>query len=188
MSATGTVERDGRLRLFCALRLPDETLDRLAEWQNAELAGQEDVRVLARDHLHVTLAFLGSRAREDVAAISAALRDAASAAEPPLLQAERYRETRSVGMLVLAEEAARAVRLALDLQERLEGLGVYRREARPWLPHVTVVRFRTRPRLRPQVPDLGAFSPSDAALYYSVLRSGGAQYEIMDSFALGGRY
>ena len=28
-------------------------------------------------------------------------------------------------------------------------LGVYRREARPWLPHLTVLRFRERPRLRP---------------------------------------
>ena len=36
-----------------------------------------------------------------------------------------------------------------DLQERLERLGVYRREGRPWLPHLTVARWRERPRLRP---------------------------------------
>ena len=34
-------------------------------------------------------------------------------------------------------------------------LGVYRREGRPWLPHVTVARFRARPGLRLEPPPLG---------------------------------
>jgi 2'-5' RNA ligase len=63
---------------------------------------------------------------------------------------------------------------------------VYEREARPWLPHVTVARFRSRPRLDPAPPDLGVVSPSDAALYNSVLRSTGAQYVVLESVALGG--
>jgi 2'-5' RNA ligase len=98
---------------------------------------------------------------------------------------ERYRETRSVGMLVLNDLGGQATRLAEDLQGRLEGLGVYRREARPWLAHLTVVRFRERPRLQPPLPDLGEVSPSDAAAYHSVLRSSGAQYVVVESFALG---
>ena len=31
------------------------------------------------------------------------------------------------------------------LHERLEALGVYEREKRPWLPHLTVLRFREPP-------------------------------------------
>lgn len=185
MTLPRTVEGRDRLRLFCGLRFPDDALDRLVSWQRAELA-DADVRVVSREHLHVTLAFLGSHSAEEVPAISEALRDAAAAAEPPLLQALRYRETRSVGMVVLAETDDRAARLADDLQRRLEELGVYEREERPWLPHVTVARFRTRPRLDPAPPDLGAVSPSDAALYNSVLRSTGAQYVILESIALGG--
>ena len=61
----------------------------------------------------------------------------------------RYRETRSVGMLVLEDVGGAATALAADLGERLERLGVYRRENRPWLPHITVLRFRERPRLAP---------------------------------------
>ena len=76
--------------------------------------------------------------------------------------------------------------LAEDVHERLESLGVYERERRPWLPHVTVVRFRAAPRLAPSLPGLGEVSPSDLALYNSVLRSTGAQYEILESVALGG--
>jgi 2'-5' RNA ligase len=63
---------------------------------------------------------------------------------------------------------------------------VYRREGRPWLPHVTVVRFRTAPRLRPGPPDLGEVSPSGVALYTSFLRRSGAQYDVLESVPLGG--
>jgi 2'-5' RNA ligase len=63
---------------------------------------------------------------------------------------------------------------------------VYTPERRAWLPHVTVLRFRTPPRLRLDAPDLGEVSPSEAALYHSVLRRTGAQYEIRESVPLGG--
>jgi 2'-5' RNA ligase len=122
---------------------------------------------------------------EEFESILAALREAAAAAGPIRLVPERYRETRSVGMLVLNDLGGQATRLAEDLQGRLEGLGVYDREARPWLAHLTVVRFRERPRLQPPLPDLGEVSPSDAAAYHSVLRSSGAQYVVVESFALG---
>jgi 2'-5' RNA ligase len=89
-------------------------------------------------------------------------------------------------MLVLSDLGGEATRLAEDLQGRLERLGVYEREQRRWLPHLTVVRFRERPRLQPSLPDLGEVSPSDAAAYHSVLRSSGAQYVVVESFALGG--
>ncbi len=94
----------------------------------------------------------------------------------------RYRETRSVGMLVLRDPSGEAARLAIALQNRLEQLGVYRREARPWLPHVTVVRFRERPRLDPPLPRLGRFAPSGAAAFLSRLRPTGARYEALESY------
>jgi 2'-5' RNA ligase len=186
MTSAATVEGSDRIRLFLALRLRDETLDALDAWRRAQLAVQ-GVRLPGRDHLHLTLAFLGHRPRGELAAISDALGAAVAAAPGPVeLSARRYRETRSVGMLVLDDAGDHATALAEDLHERLERLGVYEREGRAWLPHVTVVRFRMRPRLRPPVPELGSFSPSDAAVYLSVLRPSGAQYDVLESFALGG--
>lgn len=143
--------------------------------------------MLSAQHLHVTLAFLGHRPVDEVEPILGELRKAAAAAQRPLLSVRRYRETRSVAMLALDDEGGRAQALAGDLQARLERLGVYEPERREWLPHVTVLRFRTRPRLHPPLPEPAPFSPSDAALYHSLLRSDGAQYEVMESFALGGR-
>ena len=89
-------------------------------------------------------------------------------------------------MLFRSDEGGAAAALAADLQTGLEELGVYRREARPWLPHVTVLRFRERPRLRPELPELGEVVPSDAAVFISRLRRGGAEYESVETVALGG--
>jgi RNA 2',3'-cyclic 3'-phosphodiesterase len=184
LSLPASLEGRERARLFCALRLPDQALDSLSRWQEAHLSAS---RLVPREHLHVTLAFLGHRPVAELESILGALREAAEAADPIRLVPERYRETRSVGMLVMADLGGSATRLADDLQERLERLGVYAREGRPWLPHVTVTRFRKRPRLTPPVPDLGGeISPSDAAAYHSVLRPGGAQYVVVESFVLGG--
>jgi 2'-5' RNA ligase len=180
------VEGHERIRLFVALRLPDETVERLSAWQHAELAGASDTRLVPPKNLHVTLAFLGSRSAENVDPILGLLRGIASAAERPLLAAGRYRETRSVGMVRLEDENERATRLAGEVGEGLERLGVYERERRAWLPHVTVLRFRRPPGLKPSPPDLGRFSPSEVALYHSVLRPTGAQHEVVESIPLGG--
>ncbi len=179
-----SVDADARLRLFFGIRLSAGTARTLERWQHAALVGAG--RLVRRDHLHVTLAFLGCRPRNELENLLVALRVAASAAKRPQLTVRRYRETRSVGMLVLDDEEGRATAFAEDIQARLEALGVYARERRPWLPHVTVLRFRERPRLDPPLPELEPFSPSDAALYHSVLRPTGAQYEILESAALGG--
>lgn len=185
MSLPASVHGGDRLRLFCALRLPEEALGLLVAWQAGALSGAEG-RILPRAHLHVTLAFLGERPAGEVEAIAGELQAAVAAAGPIVFSARRYRETRSVGMVGLEDAGGAAGRLAADLHGRLERLGVYERERRPWLPHVTVLRFRRAPGLRPAAPDLGEVSPSDAALYHSVLRSGGAQHDVLDSFALGG--
>ena len=183
MSLPASLEGHERARLFCALRLPDEALDVLSEWQNSHIRGG---RPVPRDHLHITLAFLGHRPVAELESILGALRESAAAAGPTRLVPERYRETRTVGMLALTDPLGGAVRLAEDLQRRLENLGVYERERRPWLPHLAVVRFRERLRLQPPPPELGEIVPSDAAAYHSVLRSTGAQYVVVESFALGG--
>ncbi len=182
MSSAGTVEGDERLRLFLGLRLPEDVLDRLERWQDAHLSG----RVVVRANLHITLAFLGSRPTAKLPGIVGALEQGARDTGPIELTARRYRETRSVGMVVLEDATGEGGRLAERVFDGLERLGVYEREKRPWLPHVTVLRFRAPPKLEPPVPDLGTFEPSDAAVYMSSLRPSGAQYEVLEHVALGG--
>ena len=181
MSDPATVGGRERLRLFCGFSLPDETLGRIERWQADHLRG----RLVGRANVHITLAFLGSRPAGDVAEVASAL-GSISAFEPILFRARSYRETRSVGMLVLDDVGGNGTVAAEQLHELLDLLGIYEPEKRRWLPHVTVLRFREQPRLEPPVPDLGTFSPSGAAVYHSVLRPTGAQYEVLETFALGG--
>ena len=185
MSSSGTVGADERLRLFLGFRLPDATARAVAAWQHEQLA-VERVRLVPVQNLHVTIAFLGSRPAAETQAIAGALHEAVAGVAKPVLAPVRYRETRSVGMLVLDDEEGRAARIAEEAHRRLERLGVYEPEQRRWLPHLTAVRFRERPRLEPSIPDLGPVTMSDAAVYMSRLRAAGAQYEVLESVPLGG--
>ena len=186
MNSSASVVGRERLRLFLAFLLPDGALDGLVRWQSAGLAAPERARIVPRDNLHVTIAFLGSRPAGELEPIAGALREAVVGVAPPVLTPARYRETRSVGMLVCDDEDWRATRIADRAHGRLEELGVYERERRAWLPHLTVVRFRDRPRLSPPLPDLGPVTMSDSAVMHSVLRPTGAQYEVVQSVPLGG--
>jgi 2'-5' RNA ligase len=182
----GSVRGRERLRLFVALLLPDEAVSRLVEWQQRELGGGHGLRIVPADNLHVTVAFLGGRPAADLEGIAKVVRETARGAAPPVLEPVRYRESRSVGMIVLNDENDHATRLAERLFDGLERLRVYERERRDWLPHVTVVRFRERPRLAPPLPTLGRVMSSELAVMMSRLRPSGAQYEVLESVSLGG--
>ena len=174
------VEGHEKLRLFLALELPEFVTNALREWGERNLAAGRAV-----ESFHITLAFLGARPASELDAILGALRKSAAESGHIELEPLRYRETRSVGMLVLGDEGGQAGRLASRLQEALVELGVYERESRPWLPHVTVLRFRERPRLSPPLPSIGRFAPSGAGAFLSRLRRSGAQYEVLESCSLG---
>jgi RNA 2',3'-cyclic 3'-phosphodiesterase len=181
VTARATVGGDDRIRLFLALEVPDDVADALARWGRQHLAGGG--RVL--ESFHVTLAFLGSQPGSVVGPVAELLCGEAASTEPFSLELVRYRETRSVGMLVLADSSGRATDLAERVQDGLERLGVYERERRPWLPHVTVSRFRERPRFRPPLPEVPPFAPSEAAALLSRLHPSGARYEVLESCSLG---
>jgi RNA 2',3'-cyclic 3'-phosphodiesterase len=184
VNVAASVGSGDSVRLFCALTLPEPVLDRLAAWQALIPPGR--YRLVPRENLHLTLAFLGSRSTRDVEPIRAELEAAAAGARSIVLRERGYRETRSVGMLVFDDEDGAAGDLARRLHECLHRLGVYEPEQRPWLPHLTVVRFREPPRLTPELPDLGAVVPSGAAVYHSVLRRTGAEYVVLHAVQLGG--
>jgi 2'-5' RNA ligase len=179
------VDGDGRIRLFCALQLPDGALDAVEEWSRALPVG--DGRLVPRGNLHVTLAFLGHRPAAEVPAILDALRSAAAAAPASIeLCPLRYRATRSVGMIVLDDPTGAATALADDVQGRLEAIGAYRHERRPWLPHITVKRLRTPAGDRPEVTNMCSIHVVRSALYRSILGRDGARYDALETAALGG--
>ena len=178
------MERGERIRLFCALDLPDDARGELVAWAARSLEGRG--RLVPAENLHVTLAFLGHRPAGDVPAILGELRAAAAAARPAELRPLRYRQTRSVGMIVLEDVGGIATVLADELHARLERLGVYRREGRRWLPHVTVLRRPERGGERLELANTCSIHVVRSALYRSSLAAGGARYDALETAALGG--
>ena len=182
--AGASVDHGERIRLFCALDLPDDARSELSAWAERSLVGRGHLVPAA--NLHVTLAFLGHRPADDVPAILQELRAASAAACPMELLPARYRETRGVGMIVLEDPGGAASAFADDLHERLERLGVYRRESRTWLPHVTVLRRPGRGGDPPEVANRCSIHVVRSALYRSSLAAGGARYDALETAALGG--
>jgi 2'-5' RNA ligase len=90
-------------------------------------------------------------------------------------------------MLVLDDADGVAGALADDVQGRLERLGVYRREGRSWLAHVTVLRFRVRAGLRLAPPNMCSIHVVRSALYRSTPGPGGARYDALETAPLGGQ-
>ena len=67
-----TRERPGspRTRLFLALELPEAARSSIAEWRDAALGGNEELRPVRADYLHMTLVFLGWQYERDVERIA----------------------------------------------------------------------------------------------------------------------
>jgi RNA 2',3'-cyclic 3'-phosphodiesterase len=182
VNVPATVAGRERLRVFLGLPVPPPAAEEVAAWAGG--LGARDARLVRAADLHLTLAFLGQRPVADLDVVAGVV-DELAGLPAPVLEPERYRETRSVGMLVLRDEGGRGAAIAEHAQRRLEEEGLYRPEARPWLPHVTVLRFRRREGLRPEVTNVRSIAPSDAAAYLSLLHPSGASYEIVHRAALG---
>ena len=176
MNLPATVEGRERLRVFVGLPVPSPAAEEIAAW--ALGLDARDARLVRAEDLHLTLAFLGHRPAADLDRVAAVV-DELGGFQAPRFHVERYRETRSVGMLVLGDEGGRGAAIAEHTQGRLEEEGLYERERRPWLPHVTVLRFRRRAGLRPEAANVRSIAPSDAAAFLSILHPSGATYEIV---------
>lgn len=171
------------MRLFVALELPADSRAALAAWTRDVLGGDESLRLVAGDALHVTLAFLGWQAESDVGEIA---RTALGAAEGMAAPVMRPREL--VGLpsrrphvlaLDLDDEYGDAVRVQAAVESALVGAGFHAAEQRSWRPHVTLARVRRGgrpPRGRFPDPSTAPIHATDVVLYRSDLKPGGAEY------------
>jgi 2'-5' RNA ligase len=167
-------------RAFVAVQLPREVLDAVAaQTQGVQIRGG---RAMTRDQWHLTLQFLGDDA--DVDAVVGALdgfsvpgghvRLGGAGAFP---NARRGR----VLWIGLAEGSDLVARLARAVGERLAPLG-YEPEARPFRPHLTIMRCPKPADLRASIAALDAVSFGPAwsvealTVFESRLRREGARY------------
>ena len=148
-----TKERLGspRARLFVALDLPEDVRGRLAAWRDELVAGRDDLRPVAEEALHVTLAFLGYRAEQEAGAIAEAMTSAAG--DAPLLapgEVEPVPPRRPrLFALDLDDPDGACSRLQQAVSDALEAGRFYKPEKRPFWPHVTLARVKRNRRAEP---------------------------------------
>jgi 2'-5' RNA ligase len=177
-------------RLFAALELPAPVRDALGAFGRAAAADDFALRAVRDDALHVTLAFLGHRALDDIDPAREAVREVAAPVPDLALGDALWLAPRRPHVLTV--EVADATGALLALQERVvaalvEAVG-YEPDRRRFRPHVTVARVRrgAAPRQRglPDAPS-ASFAGEAVTLYRSWLGGGPARYEALERVPLG---
>lgn len=157
-----------RLRLFLALPLPPESREALGLWQRAQ-AGAEGWS--PPEGLHLTLAFLGERAPENLAALDAVGAAVASRHPPFLLRTTGlggFPDGNRARVLWLDLAPPPALeRLAADLRKALATAGEAF-DAKPFRAHITLARFRrARPAAAFPAPPPTTFTADRLVLFES---------------------
>lgn len=182
-------------RLFVAVKIDPEVLERLGEARSRLEDNLRGIRWVRRENLHLTLKFLGQVDDEKIAAIGNALKHAL-APLPRFAVSSRglgvFPDIRKPKVLWAGLDAAPLAPLARAVEEALAALG-FEREAREFKPHLTLGRWREfagrSDALRGEIEkwrrsDFGASGIKDAVLFQSVLKPDGAVYTPLNVFPL----
>ena len=191
------------MRLFLAVMLPDDVRANILRVQERlrETMGENGIRWVSPEQFHLTLKFLGDTDAAELSAIAHAAQNAAEAIAPFTLSlsgvgAFPKRGNPQVLWIGVGEGVPHLTRLAECLERELEMRG-YATETKPYHPHLTLARMKTRegeetvartlPMLAGEPADaerLGAFPVHNFVLMESELNRSGPRYTVVKTFAL----
>ena len=175
---------DDTERLFVACDLPREVIRALNSWQLQELEGRDDLR--ATGSLHLTLAFLGDVRKDRVPRVVEAL---ATVSFPPfVLKLDEpvflpRRGPKKVVALSVSDAGGELLRLQEAVSRVLADAGLLKPGKRPWVPHVTVARYRRGGQpFSLQNVNIPRFGVVRMVLYSSLLERAGAVHTPVEAF------
>jgi len=191
---------DQEVRVFCAVELPPEARARAAAHAADLRARFKEVRASwpRAEGLHLTLKFLGEIEEARVALLTAAAARAAEMCEPFGLTIEGagafpQRGAPRVLWLGVTDAAGGLVRLHGRLEAECAGSG-FKREERPFHPHLTLARLRAPQGARAlaqfhQEAGFEAidFPVTELVVMRSELGPGGSRYTPLSRHRLGPR-
>ena len=173
-------------RLFVAIELPVAVRDRLL----AVMGGVSNARWQRDDQLHLTLRFIGEVDRHAAQDIAAALGSVHAAPFELALSGTGVFDRRGVPETLWAgvtpHDAVTALHLKVDQALRRAGVAL---DARAYQPHVTLARLGRHGGpvagfMTTTVLGGPAFPVAEFALYESTLTRDGAEYRIVERYAL----
>ena len=176
------------LRTFVAMDLPVAIQEALDSIEKELQKAQAPITWIKPERIHLTLKFLGDVAPERIPEIGKSLEEAAGAVSPFRLQASGCGAFPSVKQMRviwvgLTGDGGALNKLQQDVEAAMAELG-FKREDRPFRPHLTVGRVKGRQHLRSlqelliarQGFEAEAFDVTELVLYKSELRPEGARY------------
>jgi RNA 2',3'-cyclic 3'-phosphodiesterase len=182
------------VRLFVALEIPSVVRENFGGLLKSLRAVSPQTRWVRLEKLHVTLKFIGEVPETKLGAIRGAL--IGVRAEQPVTLDFRglgfFPNEKHPRVFWAGIEASPNLKtLAADIDLATEQLGIAR-EQRPFSPHLTLTRFEPpglREKLRAAIQenaarDFGSLRTSQFHLIESKLKSSGAEYTTLESFAL----
>jgi len=177
------------LRLFIAFLVPEDIKNSIAELvaETQKIPGlPEEIRFVPEENWHFTLVFLGYQPEGKLPAIEDAVKsckpsEAVRIEFEKLIYGPSGGLPRMVWLNTTKETLAALGRIKNELEKELMENGVkWRRESRPYRPHLTLAKFRPRPAknlpLIERDVNLG-YSTGEINLMKSTLKRTGAEYE-----------
>jgi 2'-5' RNA ligase len=178
-------------RLFLAVEVAEDDRQALHAWGQEVVGDDRGMRVVDPAQLHLTLAFLGHRALDEIEPLAELVTGWEGRAAPPL---------RTAGALWLSPRRPHVLTVAVDdvdgalgavhdqVWTALEELG-HERERRRYRPHLTVARVRhgwTAPGTALAPAPERALRAEGLVLFRSWLGGGPARYEALARAAFSG--
>ncbi len=190
--------KDKEVRVFCAVELPSEARERAAAHAARLRERFKEVRASwpRADNLHLTLKFLGEIEESRVALLSAAAARAAEKSVPFELAIEGAgafppRGAPRVLWLGVDDSSGGLAQLHSRLEAECAGSG-FKREERPFHPHLTLARLRAPQGTRSLAQfheetgfEAAAFRVEELVVMLSELGPGGSRYTPLSRHTLG---
>jgi 2'-5' RNA ligase len=187
-------------RTFCAVELPSEVRSRVAETIARLREAAPEVRASWErpEKLHITLKFIGEVAPARIVALSSAASRAARGNQPFELKLEGAgafppRGDPRVLWLGIKDEAGALLRLQKSLEDECAA-EEFRREDRPFHPHLTLARIRAPESARSlarlhqeSILEAIEFAVTDLIVLRSELGAGGSRYREISRHRLDDR-
>lgn len=189
-----------RYRTFIAVDVEPFTRDRLAGLQEQLAAATEGVKWVETSNLHLTLLFLGEVDSREVPALCRAVDSVASTTAPfvyTLTGLGAFPTPRRPRTLIakVGEGAEELKAIHAALEAPLLELGCYRREERPFNPHVTIGRVKrdgsadilAATLLKFAAWEGGQTRVRDVKVLASNLKTDGPEYTLLSRSKLSGK-
>lgn len=168
-------------RIFIALNLPKETKEHIKEIQErlTERFG-EKVKWINPENIHLTVAFLGDRTKDEIKKISQILEELASKQTAIVL---RPHYVKSFAYVIAIKMLSHKIRTFYEkLVQGFQKQGIEYQERRKFKPHITIGRLKQKlfKRFKGKA-NFPGFKIEKIDLIKSTLSREGAKYEILSS-------